>query len=197
LPPLTFPPKRAKIIFMNPLRLFAFILLLAGTALADGSLEFTSERIEMSVRGNVLTIHGIYHFTNPNPEPVRVTMFYPFPIDATHPFPYAIRVKPIAYRKVKDGITWTVEAGPNGKPTVDVVYSQRCLDRSAKYILTTTQAWGQALKQAEFIVRVPSSFKEVTLSYSPDSLKEIKGEQVFYLTRKDFLPEKDLEVRWK
>jgi hypothetical protein len=182
---------------MIPLRLFAFILLLAGTALADGSVEFSSERIEMSIRGNTLTIHGIYHFTNPNPEPARVTMLYPFPVDATHPFPHAIRVKPIAYRKVKDGITWTVEAGPNGKPTVNVVYSQRCLDRSAKYILTTTQAWGQALKQAEFIVRVPSSFKEVTLSYTPDSLKEIKGEQVFYLTRKDFLPEKDLEVRWK
>ena len=194
---MTFPPKRAKIIFMIPLRLFAFLLLLAGTALADGSVEFTSERIEMSIRGNTLTIRGTYHFTNPNPEPVRVTMLYPFPVDATHPFPHAIRVKPIAYRKVKDGITWTVEAGPNGKPFVDVVYSQKCRERSAKYILTTTKAWGQALKQAEFIVRVPSSFKEVTLSYTPDSLKEIKGEQVFYLTRKDFLPEKDLEVRWK
>ena len=56
---------------------------------------------------------------------------------------------------------------------------------------------GQALKQAEFIVRVPSSFKEVTLSYTPDSLKEIKGEQVFYLTRKEFLPDKDMEVWWK
>jgi len=194
---LTFPPKRAKIISMIPLRLFAFILLLAGTALAGGQVEFTSERIEMSIRGNTLTIHGIYHFTNPNPEPVRTAMLYPFPMDATHPYPHAIQVKPIAYRKVKDGITWTVEAGPNGKPTVDVVYSQRCLDRSAKYILTTTQAWGQALKQVEFIVRVPASFKEVTLSYSPDSLKEIKGERVFYLTKMDFLPEKDLEVRWK
>ena len=194
---MTFPPKRVTIISMIPLRLFAFIFLLAGTALAGGQVEFTSERIEMNVRGNTLTIHGTYHFTNPNPEPVRVAMFYPFPIDATHPFPHAIRVKPIAYRKVKDGITWTVEAGPHAKPTVDVVYSQRCLDRSAKYILTTTQAWGKALKQAEFIVRVPSSFKEVTLSYSPDSLKEIKGEQVFYLTRKEFLPEKDMEVWWK
>lgn len=151
----------------------------------------------MSIRGNVLTVRGTYHFTNPNPEPVRVTMLYPFPIDATHPFPHAIRVKPIAYRKVKDGIIWTVEAGSNGKLFVDVVYSQRCLDRSAKYILTTTQAWGQALKQAEFVVRVPSSFKEVTLSYSPDSLKETKGGQFFYLTKKNFLPDKDLEVRWK
>lgn len=182
---------------MKPLSLFAFVPLLAGTALAGGQVEFSSERIEMSIRGNTLTINGIYHFTNPNPEPVRVTMLYPFPIDATHPFPHAIRVKPIAYRKVKDGITWTVEAGPNGKPAVDVVYSQKCWERSAKYILTTTQAWGKALKQAEFIVRVPSSFKEVTLSYSPDSLKVINGEQVFYLTKKDFLPEKDLEIRWK
>ena len=196
-PPLTFPPKRAKIISMIPLRLFAFILLLAETALAGGQVEFTSERIEMSIRENTLTIHGIYHFTNPNPEPVRVTMLYPFPVDTTHPFPHAIQVKPIAFRKVKDGITWTVEAGPHAKPTVDVVYFQKCRERSAKYILTTTQAWGKALKQAEFIVRVPSSFKEVTLSYTPDSLKGIKGEQVFYLTRKEFLPEKDLEVRWK
>ena len=182
---------------MTPLKIAVSLLLLRGAALAGGSVEFTSERIEMSIRGNTLTIHGIYHFTNPNPEPVRVTMLYPFPVDATHPFPHAIRVKPIAYRKVKDGITWTVEAGPNGKPFVDVFYSQRCLDRSAKYILTTTQTWGQALKQAEFIVRVPSSFKEVTLSYTPDSLKEIKGEQVFYLTRKEFLPDKDMEVWWK
>jgi len=90
-----------------------------------------------------------------------------------------------------------VEGEPYAKPTVDVVYTQRSLDHSAKYILTTTQTWGQALKQAEFIVRVPASFKEVTLSYSPDSLKEIKGEQVFYLTKKDFLPEKDFEIRWK
>ena len=195
--PLTFPPKRADIISMILLRLFTFILLLAGTALAGGQVEFASERIEMSIRGNTLTVHGIYHFTNPNPEPVRVTMLYPFPVDATHPYPHAIQVKPIAYRKVKDGITWTVEAGPNGKPTVDVVYSQKSRERSAKYILTTTQAWGKALKQAEFIVRVPWSFKEVTLSYTPDSLKEIKGEQVFYLTRMDFLPDKDMEVRWK
>jgi len=182
---------------MTLLKTSILALCLAGTAWAGGMVEFTSELIEMSVRGNTLTIHGIYHFTNQNPEAVRVVMLYPFPVNATHPFPHAIRVKPIAYRKVKDGITWTVEAGPNGKPTVEVVYSQRCLERSAKYILTTTQAWGQALKQAEFIVRVPSSFKEVTLSYSPDSVKGIKGEQVFYLTKKDFLPEKDLEVRWK
>jgi len=182
---------------MIPFRLFAFVLLLAGTALAGGRVEFTSERIEMSIRGNSLTIHGIYHFTNPNPELVRVAMLYPFPVDATHPFPHAIRVKAIAFRKVKDGITWIVEGEPYAKPTVDVVYTQRCLDHSAKYILTTTQTWGQALKQAEFIVRVPASFKEVTLSYSPDSLKEIKGEQVFYLTKKDFLPEKDFEIRWK
>ncbi len=183
--------RRARAFF--PLLLVLFF----GTLRAGGLVEFTSERIEMRVRGNVVTIHGTYHFTNPNPKPVRVTMFYPFPVDSSHPYPHAIRVKPIAYHKVKDGITWTLDALPKTLSTVEVTYSQTCRDRSARYILTTTRAWGRGLRQAEFTVRVPGAFKEVALSYSPDSLKELNGEQVFYLTKKDFLPDKDLMVQWK
>lgn len=43
----------------------------------------------------------------------------------------------------------------------------------------------------------PKNFKLTQLSYKPDSLNQQDQRQYYYITKKNFMPQKDLFITWQ
>ena len=65
----------------------------------------------------------------------------------------------------------------------------------ARYILTSTGAWGRPLQSGEYRVRWPATLAGVRVSYpGHDETKD--GWTTRSFERKDFQPDRDLVVGW-
>lgn len=178
--------------------LLIFILILSESLLYSQVIDFHSEKIIMRIsKKGILKLEGRYIFINPYNENVKVSIFYPFPVDSVHQYPKSIYVEGMPFKRIEKGISFEVKIQALKKKVVSVKYTQACLRKQARYILKTTNAWGKPLVRAEFVIILPAYFKKVDISYPPDSLKQINGEIKFFITKDNFMPEKDLEVFWE
>jgi hypothetical protein len=185
----------------------AGLLLCAAPALPSGSepsgegLRFRSEHIQVFVRAKSIRVQGLYTFVNAEPAPRRETLFYPIPVDSLHP-PQdyvlvrigdgAVRTKPLG-----NGVVFAVDVPANGSLDVEVIYEQTCLDGSGCYILTTTAEWKEPLEHASFEIHVPDSIEIDWMAYDADSERAGRKGRVYAFSREDFMPEKDLCLRWR
>lgn len=78
-----------------------------------------------------------------------------------------------------------------------VEYVQQISRNHAIYIVTTTSQWGEPIELAEFEFRVPRNLEDVELSFEPDRVEDRGDTVVYFMSRTDFMPRSDLEVRWK
>jgi hypothetical protein len=178
------------------------LLALAAQA-APGALRFDSESIRLEVCGDTLRVEGIYRFLATSPrEPLA--LFYPYPVDsllgeawteslAWRPTP-AAPWTPLAEgtRPARDGVIWILPLGGSDRVEARTVYCQRLLARYARYIVTTTQAWPEPLREARFELILPPGMQLVESSFP--FVRE--GEHWVYETC-DFMPAVDVIVRWE
>ena len=170
----------------------------------SGKVAFVSERIDMTVDPGLLSLTGHYTFRRSNNTPQRFAVSYPFPVNDDMSFPdsiYVCRVSDkqnIAVNKLHDydNVSFAVPFDEADTVTVKVQYTQRLSSNIARYILTTTAAWGAPLEHAEFFVSVPDSLDHLALSYTPDLTKFENGRIIYCIKRTRFMPEEDLVVRW-
>jgi hypothetical protein len=94
----------------------------------------------------------------------------------------------IDYKILKESIAFSIKLSPNDSFSLNIVYDQP-VKKENRYILRSTQAWGEALKVANYSLSV-KSFDVDQFSYDPDSTKG----NIYYWQKKDFFPEKDFIV---
>ena len=83
---------------------------------------------------------------------------------------------------------------PIAVETVVVEYKQIIKEESATYILE--KMWKEKIDKAMFIIETPLDFKELNLSIKPDSVKIEENKQVYYITKRYFLPKSNLNITW-
>jgi hypothetical protein len=175
-------------------------VLLAGLGDAHGVL-FENEKITVFVYDDRIRVEGVYTFSNDTPTPGPQGLFYPFPIDSLHPTVENVTVRmdssDITFATATNGIGFSVPLPTSGMATVEVCYEQLCLDSAACYILTSTSTWNAPLREAQFEVHVPPSLELHASSYEFDDTTDKNGTRVYSFTRRNFLPEKDLCIRWR
>jgi hypothetical protein len=177
------------------------LLCAAEGALAEPTVVFKSETVKVFVADGSVRVEGSYTFTASSSSPLVAGLFYPFPIDSTHTFPDSILVTSsghtLPFRKVEDGIFFSIRLSAGQLTAVDVYYEQPCLDNTACYILTSTEAWTNPLESANFEIHVPSDLDLHWIAYEIDEVTEDNDMAVHRFGRRDFMPDKDLCLRWR
>ena len=183
------------------LKILLFILLFFSIMPAQ-NLQFFRERIELNVNGATCTVNGFYYFKNESGKAVKHTLYYPFVVNDSLPYPDSISVsnyfnqKSIGFQKTKEAIRFSVSVPAKSIMAYKVTYRQQTPARKMEYILTTTKFWGKPFQIAEYLIILPDS---LTLTFS--SLKNLKklvvnGKVQHYIRLENYLPGKNFIIKW-
>jgi len=165
-------------------------------------VEFVSESIRIDITDDRVTVTGSYTLRSSDSAPVAFPLMYPFPIGSGLSYPDTVTVVmaedrlPIPFRENRERGMIMFSVKPGISDTFVVTYTQKIDGTSARYILTSTKAWGKPLERAVFTVIVPSYFRDVELSYKPDNIRKGRDTVTYTLTRTDFMPDRDLVITW-
>ncbi|MCK4576703.1 hypothetical protein KAU34_09870 [candidate division WOR-3 bacterium] len=184
-----------KRIIISILFIFCFILY----SFAEIPIKFYKEETTIKLKENSVIIQGLYFFENRSDFEMLVNMFYPFFINNTNIYPEKIKAldpkNPIDYTKSEKGIEWSLHFEPIGVETVFVEYNQKLKQKSATYILK--KFWEEKIDKTSLIIETSLSYKEINFSIEPDSVKTKNDNKIFYITKRYYLPEKNLKITWK
>jgi hypothetical protein len=177
------------------------LLCAAEGAPTESEVVFKAETVKVFVADSVVRVEGTYIFTAMSSSSLVAGLFYPFPIDSAHNFPDSILVTSsrhtLPFRKVENGIFFSIRLSADHLTTVEVYYDQSCLDNTACYILTSTAAWTTPLESANFEIYVPSDLDLFWIAYEVDNVEKDNDMVVHRFGRRDFMPDKDLCLRWR
>jgi hypothetical protein len=170
-------------------------------------LRFHSEVIRLDARRDSLELSGCYLLIRSRALPSPLPIFYPYPDDSRLGSARTLSARwrlrgslpadttwlPLPWRELSHppGALWQLPPGPADTIEVRTTYRQARRGPYARYILTTTQAWGEPLRSAEFQVLLPPDAKNPRCSYP---FTGNSGLLTFRAT--DFLPREDLWVEW-
>ncbi|MBI4810720.1 MAG: hypothetical protein HY800_04630 [Ignavibacteriales bacterium] len=166
-------------------------------------MQFIRERIEIHVQDNNCCLKGQYYFTNNTSTILQRTVYYPFIVSEALPFPDSIVVndmgncKTLPFLKSRSGILFSISIPPKTTNMYEVMYFQRTLDYFMEYILTTTHQWGKPLMRGEYVVDIPSKYKLKYISMRYDREEDHDGDISYIIHRENFMPEKNLIIRWE
>jgi hypothetical protein len=166
-------------------------------------VSFVAEEISLKIAGSRVSVTGRYLLQSDLPDKRAIPLAYPFPVGGAGHYPDTIRVfrgkdlAPVPFDEDRKQAAVFFRIEGEGDVEFTAYYSQKLRKREATYILTTTKEWGAPLQSATFHVTLPDSLIPIFWSYLPDR-SERSGNQVTYIIhRTNFLPERDMIVRWK
>jgi hypothetical protein len=168
-----------------------------STAIIRESLKFYKEEVLMSIENGELAVDGTYYFKNDSDRGIIVRFRYPFPVDKYNEYPHHIEVEGINFRGTEKDIYFFLNFNPLEKKTVNIHYRQKLKGKKATYIVKTTRLWNDPIEHAYFVIKVPDWFKNLSISFKPDSFRLKNGYIYCYITRRKFFPDKDLIVEWE
>jgi len=169
-------------------------------------LRFDSEEIFLRVIQDSLEVEGFYHFLCRPDWGGPALLFYPYPADSLLGGARTVLLKARSQggqwrtaefsEVAEQGARWRIP-GPFGDSLhVRTIYRQRILATYARYIVTTTSAWNEPLRRARFEILLPPGARSPEFSF-PFSPEERSGETVWIYETRDFLPDRDISVRWQ
>jgi len=178
-----------------PLIIFIFLFLSCNS---KGLLpiQFYKEEVFIKLAPKEVYVKGIYYFKNRTEAAKRMKLFYPFPIDSLHKFPYNIEVENAPFDTAMNGITYDVVIGPMDTTVSTVRYRQEIDTNNARYILTTARKWKEPIREARFIINLPEQFRQVSITYQPDSVEKKGGRIFYYINEFNLFPRKDIDILW-
>lgn len=179
-----------------------FILLIALGLFIDcfsqTPLAFEKEDLTFEIIEDVFVVSGLYYFHS---EPQKqVHLRYPFPTDSIYGKAFNINVQyansgdPIDFLVNSDSSYIAFPVVANREKPVLIGYHQRLKANEARYILTTTQSWKQALKQAHFKLLTSPQLVIKSFSYPPDQTIEIDGKILYVWQKENFMFERDFVI---
>ena len=183
----------------RPVLSMFFIICFISYSFAETPIKFFKGEINIELEKNCVHVQGLYFFENKSNFEIDVIMVYPFPINSSHLYPEKIDVldpkNHIELTKKKNGIEWVLHFEPVSVETVFVEYKQKINNKSAAYILN--KLWKEKINKLLFIIEAPLEFKELNISIEPDSVRTEENKQIYYITRRYFLPKEDLKISWQ
>lgn len=184
--------------------IFLFLLLIfISTNLSSQNLQFFRERIELDVEDTTCTVNGYYYFKNESGKAVKLTLYYPFIINDSLPYPDSISVsnyfnqQTIGFQKTKDAIRFPVSIPAKSIMAYKVTYRQQTPARKMEYILTTTKFWGKPFQVAEYLVILPDSLGLTFSSLRYFKKSFVNGQTHHYIRLENYLPGKNFIIKWE
>lgn len=186
------------------IRLLAFIFLfLSGSHLKSQNIEFFREDLTFEIKNGYFYVDGIYHFCNIGNKPEKNNLYYPFPIDSIYGCIDSISItnlnsqQKVEYITNKEkGIYFNIFINSYDIEKYRIKYRQKLKTNQAEYILTSTQAWKKPFELVNYKLITDSSVKIISLSYEADSVHFSKINNVYYWQKKDFMPNKNMVIRF-
>ncbi len=183
-----------KLIILSSLNI-SFKIALAQT------LQFSSEAIEITISDGYAVVNGDYTFNNISENEINRTLFYPFPVSQSYPFPDSIFIsdknnKKIPFIKSSSGIYFSINIPSDSETAIKISYYQKLNSDEMKYILTSTQKWKHPLQKAEYKILLPKEFNLINLSLKPDKENSDLINNIYIINKQNFMPERDLIITW-
>lgn len=176
-------------------------------ALKTFPLTFDSEIVRLYVEGDTLRVEGLYriHCSRPGPEPA--SLLYPYPADSLmgqartvllecRPVNGDWRPLPVVEAPRIPAARWRIPRDLGSNLEIHTIYHQALNDHHARYIVTTTAAWGRPLQTARFEVYLPASVRPTHFSH-PFTPAPGLGPNCFVFEAENFLPEQDIVIEWE
>jgi len=191
---------------INQRRVFVCLLLLgsfcSGQLLQAQNPIFLGEDLVFYISDSLCVLRGEYHFLNPSQNPVKTRLYYPFPVSEELPFPDEIEVLSmetghhLPLLGSETGISFLLTMEPHAQANIEIEYWQPAESQKFKYILTSTQKWGRALKWANYEIHVPEHLELEYCSLGWDTSWVEIEETVYSISKENYLPAQDFELRW-
>ena len=169
-------------------------------------VRFDLERIEVRIESRQIHVTGLYRYSNSSWAPSVLTMKVPFPVDADHPEPKGFSLSQSDERghaiaeivpAVRGGdVSFRQVFRPRESKWVRLDYVQQTRVDTARYILTTTQAWGRPITRADFVLYLPRDLNLASSSYPLRESATEGREKFFTFSRTDFYPDRDWVFTW-
>jgi hypothetical protein len=178
-----------------------------GTALRSFPLTFDAEIVRLLVEGDSLQVEGLYFLSCSQPGPEPLGLLYPYPADSlmgeAHTTLLECRVAdgdwqplPIEEAPRIPAARWRIPRDLGPTLEVRTIYRQALNSHHARYIVTTTAAWGKPLQTARFEIHLPQEVRPTHFSHPFTPAPEI-APNCFVYEAKNFLPEQDIVVEWE
>jgi hypothetical protein len=167
----------------------------------DEAVRFAAERVELDLHKGLLTVDATYHLHNPSSASQALAIAYPILVSRKRLSPETVEVDGRALRtqSTQPGqvvVDFPVEVPPWGLRSFHVRYRQPLRGREAVYLVTSALRWPSPIERAVFLVRHPSNWSKVTVSY-PISHSETKNRQTTHtIVRQPFVPDREFAVHW-
>ena len=159
---------------------------------AQREMSFIEEYIDFEINAEKFVVNGVYLFRNNTDRNIVQKITFPFGISTDSVTVNRVwdltNGESVDYRILKESIAFSLKLSPGDSLSLNIGYSQP-VKKENRYILRSTQSWGEALKVATYSLAV-KGFNVEQFSYAPDSMKE----NIYYWQKKDFFPEKDFIV---
>jgi hypothetical protein len=172
-------------------------LIIHANLYAQEKVSFFEEHIDFELDSAYFSINGIYSFGNPTDKAIHQPIFFPFAEETIAIDSIAVtdlnQLSRIPFRRLNRMIAFLINLPPRDTVDIAIFYRQKAAEKNT-YIITSTQAWKQALKQAVYSLTASVPVDETQFSY-PFLSKEKRNGCCFYLWEMtDFLPDKEFEV---
>ncbi|MFH2143996.1 MAG: hypothetical protein ABIJ97_16340 [Bacteroidota bacterium] len=176
-----------------------FCLFLFPYIIFSQNLQFYREDLTFEIKNGFFYVDGIYNFCNNGDKEIQQVLFYPFPVDSLYgevdsinAIDFNAESQNIITNKTEKGFFFKVGLSPYGIGKYKISYKQKLLKNKAEYILITTQKWGVPFEKAIYKLITPVNMRITSASYSPDSTEQIKDKAIYYWSKKDFMPDKNM-----
>jgi hypothetical protein len=174
---------------------FSFIFCNLFEVYAQRKISFVEEYIDFEINAEKFIINGIYLFRNNTNNDIVQQITFPFGMSTDSVTVNRVwdltNGHAINYKILKESISFPVKFSSSDSLSLNIMYNQP-VKKENKYILRSTQAWGEALKVATYSLSV-KDFGIEQFSYAPDSVKENR----YFWQKKDFFPEIDFVITVK
>ncbi len=144
---------------------------------------------------------GYYYFMNSSDENEKFDMLYPFPnrdiygkITDVYAYIYGNPLKNALLHYNNNAAMINLDVKAETVTKIRIGYTQELLGSKAEYILTSTNSWGQSLKEVNYTLIAPEGMQIDSLSYPPDFSNTKSGKTIFYYHKENFMPDREFEV---
>ena len=183
------------------------VLLGQGGDPGSSQVDFFKEEITLSIDDSTASVSGIYYFRNNTEKDKPFSVVFPLYVDAVSHYPHEIRAYTvndgdtliIEPTRLEDGnvIRLRIPMRPKEVTIWHLDYAQRIEGSHARYILTSTRAWGKPLEEALYRFVIPADFEIIDIWPKVDKVRKVKPNLELWCEKSDFMPSRDMEIYWQ
>ncbi|MCK4305120.1 MAG: hypothetical protein KAY24_12855 [Candidatus Eisenbacteria sp.] len=169
-------------------------------------LRFDSEIVRLFIEDDSLKVEGTYRLLCRPRRVAIVSLLFPYPVDSLLGGARTSCVKcrvpggnwqAVSYEELPQrmGARWMVPLDLGDTLDVHTVYHQAILASYARYIVTTTSAWGRPLRKARFEIYLPEDARDPQFSF-PFEYQVLGDRSCYCFEAIGFMPDRDITVSW-